>query len=70
MNQTQLLRHFESEDIMVQEQLHRDALKGLMMLCETPLNPDAKEWEPKRQSPTFHHLRGKMMKRSLMILRR
>lgn len=63
MNQTQLLRHFESEDIMVQEQLHRDALKGLMMLCETPLNPDAKEWEPKRQSPTFHHLRGKMMKR-------
>ena len=63
MNQTQLLRHFESEDIMDQEQLHRDALKGLMMLSETPLNPDAKEWEPKRQPRTFHHLRGKMMKR-------
>ena len=65
MNQTQLLTHFESEteDIMDQEQFHREALKGLMMLCETPLNPDAKEWEPKRQPRTFHHLRGKMMKR-------
>ena len=57
-NQTQLLTHFESEDIMDQE-FHREALKGLMMLCEAPLNPDAKEWKPRRQPRTLHHLRGK-----------
>lgn len=65
MNQTQLLTHFESESeyIMDQEEFNREALKGLMMLCEEPLNTDAKECKPTRQPRTLHHLRGKMMRR-------
>ena len=63
MSQTQLLPDFEAENYIDQEQLHREALKGLIMLCKTPLNPDAKEWNIPSRPRNRYHLRGKEHKR-------
>ena len=47
------------EETVDQEILHDEAIHGMRLLTQEPLNPNAKVWKPKEFPRSWHHTRGK-----------
>ena len=55
-----LLNYPDSDEETVdQEILHDEAIHGMSLLTQEPLNPNAKVWKPKEFPRSWHHTRGK-----------